>query len=175
MRYWGEFLGVTEEEYSNPCETVSKPFLNQEQEQEQEQDNKNPQTPLAGGEVPPEEKPKRKRMPRTTLKTFVQACKDAGEKPISDYGPMLRYVEDTGLPTEFVQLAWEVFKGEFLPGGPNEGRLQADWRKHFLNYVRKGYFRLWYAKPSGSDGAVEYVLTTQGLQAQAAVLKREAA
>lgn len=36
MRDWGDFLGVTKEEYSNPFETVNEPFLNQKQEQEQE-------------------------------------------------------------------------------------------------------------------------------------------
>ncbi|MCY1196931.1 hypothetical protein D9M72_82870 [compost metagenome] len=37
MRVWGESLDISQEEWGNPCETVSEPFLNQEQEQEQEQ------------------------------------------------------------------------------------------------------------------------------------------
>lgn len=156
--------------YQAPC----KPHRSQEQEQEQEQDINNPLTPLPGGESPPPEKPKRERKPRTTLKTFVTACSDAGERPISDYRPLLDYVEASGLPMEFVQLAWEVFKSEFLPGGANENRLQADWRRHFLNYVKKGYYRLWFAK-QGEGGAVEYALSTQGLQAQAAMDNRRRA
>ncbi len=109
----------------------------------------------------PEPKGKRERKPRTSLKTFVENCAKAGEKPISEYKPLIEYAEATGLPMEFVQLCWLVFKAEFLPEGKNEGRLQADWRRHFLNYVEKGYYRLWYAKP---DGVFE--LTTQGIQAR---------
>jgi len=134
-----------------------------------------PNPPLQGGESPIPEKAKRERKPRTTLKTFVEACRQAGERPISGYRPLLEYVEATGLPTEFVQLAWEVFKGEFLPPGAKSARLQADWRRHFANYVQKGYYRLWYAKPGTGDDQVEYALTTQGLQARAAMTHREAA
>lgn len=38
MRVCGELLGIDPSQFGNPCETVPKPFLNQEQEQEQEQD-----------------------------------------------------------------------------------------------------------------------------------------
>ncbi|MFW8567047.1 YdaU family protein [Orrella sp. 11846] len=125
---------------------------------------------LEGEELEPE-KPKRERKKRVQLKTFIELCKTSGEKPISGYQPLLEYVEATGLPMEFVQLAWEVFKTEFMPGGANEKRQQADWRRHFLNYVQRGYYRLWYAKQSGEDTL--YELSTQGIQAQA--LHREVA
>ena len=72
---------------------------------------------------------------------------------------------------EYVQLAWEVFKSEFMSTGEKASRLQADWRRHFLNYVTKGYYRLWYARKT-DGGATEYVLSTQGIQAQAAVAAR---
>jgi len=121
-----------------------------------------------GGESPP--KPKRE--PRIQLKTFIDQCVQAGEKPISGYQPLLDYVESTGLPMEFVQIAWDVFKREFLPPGQHAHRLQARWRQHFLNYVEKGYYRLWYAKQT-DDGPI-YELSTQGIQAQAS-LRKEAA
>jgi len=38
MRVCGAFLGIVDAPISNPSETVTKPFLNQEQEQEQEQE-----------------------------------------------------------------------------------------------------------------------------------------
>lgn len=115
-----------------------------------------PPNPPAGGC-----KPKRERKVRTSLQTFIARCTDAGEKPISEYRPLLEYVQATGLPMEFVQLCWHEFKREFLPGGSKESRLQADWRMHFLNFVRKGYYRLWYAKADGT-----YELTTVGIQAK---------
>ncbi|QDQ87712.1 hypothetical protein FMZ60_08990 [Alcaligenaceae bacterium SJ-26] len=143
---------------------------------EEDTDINPPQTPPTegGGEAGTKSKPKRIRHQRTTLKGFFQHCIEQGEKPISTYKPLLEYVEASGLPMEFVNLAWTVFKAEHLQGGANERRRQSDWRQHFLNYVTKGYYRLWYARPGG-DGVPAYELTTQGLQAQAATQRREAA
>lgn len=134
--------------------------------------SKHPPNPPAGGdglevdppEDPPEDpgKPKRERRPRVSLKTFIAKCLEGGEKPISEYRPLLEYVEATGLPMEFVGLAWDVFKAEFLPHGAKSARLQADWRRHFLNYVQKGYYRLWFARQDGT-----YELSTAGVQAKA--------
>ena len=135
----------------------------------QEPIQKNPPNP-PGGESPA--KKPRERKPRIQLKTFIDQCVQAGEKPISGYQPLLTYVENTGLPMDFVQIAWDVFKREFLPPGEHANRLQADWRRHFLNYVEKGYYRLWYAKQT-DDGPI-YELSTQGIQAQAS-LRKEAA
>lgn len=132
----------------------------------------NPPNPPAGGESPTPPKPKRERKERIQLKTFIERCRAAGENAISGYRPLLEYVEATGLPMEFVQLAWDEFKRNFGPGGKDEARMQADWRRHFQNYVEKNYLRLWYAKVG--DGGNEYILTTQGLQAQALVAHREA-
>lgn len=110
---------------------------------------------------------------RMTLQTFLANCKTRGEKPISDYEPLARYMAESGLPADFVNLCWAEFKREFLPGGKSERKQQAQWRRHFQNFVERNFFRLWYAKPQG-DGVV-YELTTVGLQAQAAQKHREAA
>lgn len=120
-----------------------------------------PNPSLPEGEEPEPDKPKRKRLPRIQLKTFIEVCKRNGEKPISEYRPLLDYVEKTGLPMDYVQLAWEVFKDEHLEPGANHTRLKADWRRHFLNYIQKGYYRLWYARPDGS-----FDMTTVGYQAK---------
>jgi len=142
-------------------------------------DSPNPKPPLTppcrGGESPsptaePTAEPqsvaplpnlKRERKERVCLKTFLDRCQQAGEKAISDHTPLLEYVDRTGLPLEFIQIAWEVFKAEHLPSGGNGRRLQADWRRHFMNYVTKGYYRLWYATADG-----QYALSTAGVQAQ---------
>lgn len=109
-----------------------------------------------GGE--PETK-KRERKPRTSLKTFLQACKQNGLKPVTTYKPLMEYVGKVSLPAEFLELAWDVFRREHTDGGANEKRLQADWQRHFYNYVTKGYYRLWVCKPDGS-----FELTTVGQQ-----------
>lgn len=132
-----------------------------------------PNPPCQGGEesdTPSADKPKRERKERCSLKTFLERCRAAGETAISGYEPLRKYVDGVELPMEFVQLAWDVFKGEHSPGGTNERRLQADWRKHFLNYVTKGYYRLWYADAEG-----QFALTTVGIQAQKLHARRDAA
>lgn len=138
-----------------------------------EEDKDPPSPPSQGGDEPDPpsaDKPKRERKPAIALKTFLENCKERGEKAISEHKPLLTYVEDTGLPMEFVNLAWMEFKRRHLPEGPDERRLQADWRKHFVNCVTKGWYKLWYASADGG-----YSLTTVGIQAQRLHEKREAA
>ncbi len=142
--------------------SVTQALPREREEKDKEEIPPNP--PLPGGDepgLPSAGKPKRERKVRCTLKTFIDQCREAGETAISGYRPLLEYVDGTGLPMDFVQLAWEVFKGEHLADGANERRLQADWRRHFLNYVTKGYYRLWYATAEGN-----FSLTTVGIQAK---------
>jgi len=162
-KYAEAFCMSSRRESAVSRQAPSKPLRSQEQEQEQEKEQEPPQPPRAGGAEPSSALPsnKRERKPRIALKTFLDRCQQAGEKAVSAYAPLLEYVEATGLPMEFVQLAWDHFKREHLPPGANQARLQADWRRHFLAYVEKGYYRLWYAKPDGG-----YELTTVGIQAQ---------
>ena len=105
--------------------------------------------------------PKRERKSRIALKTFLERCKANGVKPVTSYAPLMEYVDGIKLPVEFLELAWDVFKREHMPGGTNERRLQADWQRHFLNYVSKGYYRLWVCKADGS-----FELTSVGQQAK---------
>lgn len=142
-------------------------------EREEKEEEIPPNPPCQGGEEsdePSADKPKRERKERCSLKTFLERCRAAGETAISGYEPLRKYVDGVELPMEFVQLSWDVFKAEHSPGGANERRLQADWRKHFLNYVTKGYYRLWYADAEG-----HFALTTVGIQAQKLHARRDAA
>lgn len=133
-----------------------------------------PHNPPAGGCTGTlTEKKAKVKAERMTLKTFLDRCRETGEKPISDYEPLARYMAESGLPADFVNLCWQEFRREFLPGGRSERKQQAQWRRHFQNFVERNFFRLWYAKPQG-DG-VAYELTTVGLQAQIALQRREAA
>lgn len=147
-------------------EAFAKSIANQEQEQEQEQEKEIPPNPPSpdgdeGAELDLQAKPKRERKPRVALKTFLEACKANGVKPVTSYTPLMEYVEGIKLPHEFLELAWDVFCREHLPGGANAHRLQADWQRHFCNYVTKGYYRLWVCKADGS-----FELTTLGQQSR---------
>ncbi|MFM9932870.1 hypothetical protein [Achromobacter xylosoxidans] len=146
----------------------------QDKDKDKDKEEIPPNPPLQGGDEPAQPsaaKPKRERKERCTLKTFIDRCRQAGEMAISGYEPLRKYVDGVGLPMEFVQLAWDVFKAEHGPEGVNGRRLQADWRRHFMNYVTKGYYRLWYADAANGT----YALTTQGVQAQRLYAQKEAA
>ncbi|MFY1939512.1 hypothetical protein ACOTCW_29175 [Achromobacter xylosoxidans] len=164
--------GETHDEDSGNAPSVTGALAREREEKDKEEIPPNP--PLQGGEEPIQPsaaKPKRERKERCTLKTFIDRCRQAGETAISGYEPLRKYVDGVGLPMDFVQLAWDVFKSEHGPEGVNERRLQADWRRHFLNYVTKGYYRLWYADAASGT----YALTTQGIQAQRLYAQKEAA
>ncbi|MCY1196424.1 hypothetical protein D9M72_77670 [compost metagenome] len=153
----------------------TQPNAQERQDKDKEEDKEEipPNPPLQGGEEsaqPLAAKPKRERKERCTLKTFIDRCRQAGETAISGYEPLRKYVDGVDLPMEFVQLAWDVFKSEHGPEGVHERRMQVDWRRHFLNYVTKGYYRLWYANAEG-----QFALTTQGVQAQRLHAHKEAA
>lgn len=175
----GEAYGKAfDEAFSKPSGKAStkaygKACPNQEQEQEQDKNNP-PPPPVTGGSAGTlTEKKARVKSERMTLKTFLDRCRETGDRPIGGYEPLQRYIAEAKLPVEFVNLAWAEFKRDFGPGGKRERKQQALWRRHFQNFVEGNFYRLWYAKPQG-DGIV-YELTTVGLQAQMAQQTREAA
>lgn len=127
-------------------------------------------TPTAQYDCGNDGKATRQRKPRTTLKTFLATCKTNAVKPVTSYRPLMDYVDRVKLPSEFLALAWDVFRREHLEGGVHAARTKADWQRHFANYVEKGYYRLWFCKPDGT-----FELTSQGLQAKAFHNGREAA
>lgn len=144
------------------------------EEKSREEEKITPPNPPAGGNAGTfSEKKARVKAERMTLKTFLDRCRESSERPISDYEPLSRYITESGLPIEFVNLCWQEFKRDFLPGGKNDRKQQARWRQHFQNFVERNFYHLWYAKTQG-DG-VSYELTTVGLQAQMATKRREAA
>ncbi|MFY2587186.1 hypothetical protein [Achromobacter xylosoxidans] len=131
-----------------------------------------PNPPSSGGTTGTlGEKKARVREERMTLRTFLDRCKANGERPIAEYEPLQTYIDESGLPVEFVNICWAEFKRDFLPGGKNERKQQARWRQHFQNFVERNYYKLWFAKQDGKN--VAYELTTAGLQAQFAQERRE--
>lgn len=121
--------------------------------------------PPDGGSPPARAKPG-----AVALQTFLDACKERGERPLRDYLPLWRYSEEAGLSQDFVALAWVEFRRRFGPGGVKEGRRQKDWRQTFRNYVECNYLKLW-----AIDGNGAYFLTTLGKQAQKIHESKEAA
>ncbi|QNH21228.1 hypothetical protein HEP73_02140 [Xanthomonas sp. GW] len=117
---------------------------------------KNPPNPPAGAEG---EKPGRRKRAKINFPAFIEACRDAGEKPVCADDPIFTFATDAGIPRDFLHLAWR----EFASKHRTSGRMQKDWRAHFRDAVRRNWFKLWWFP---SEGSCE--LTTAGVQ-----LKRE--
>ncbi|BAO29377.1 helix-turn-helix domain-containing protein [Sulfuritalea hydrogenivorans] len=146
--------GCAQTASTDASQTVSEPSVNHQG---------------AAQALPPSARKTKPKKEEVTFGTWYETIHHAGEKPISDYQPLLNYVELSGLPNAFVDLAWLEFKRRYLPGGTNEAKRYLDWRRVFLKAVEGGWLRLW-----GHNGT-EYFLTAQGQQAQRVHGFREAA
>ena len=104
------------------------------------------------------------------LATFLTECEAKGERPLRDYAPLWRYVQEAGLPQDFTALAWVEFRRRFLPDGTGATKRYKDWRAAFRKYVEGNYLKLWAIDANG-----EYFLTTQGKAAQKIHESKEAA
>jgi hypothetical protein len=95
-----------------------------------------------------------------SLKTFIENCKVAGEKPIPDDDPVIDYAEKVGIPPDFLRLQWREFVDRYKDPDAKKYKL---WRVVFRKSVRGCWFKLWYIDEKG-----QYVLTTIGVQAKKA-------
>lgn len=95
-----------------------------------------------------------------TFNTWREQIKVTGEKAISNYQQVWDYAEKTGLPGEWISLAWITFKERYSNDAGYQGKKYTDWRQVFLNAVKGNWFRLWFVK----DG--QFSLSTQGHQAE---------
>jgi hypothetical protein len=102
-----------------------------------------------------------------TFNAWREQIKATGEKAISEYQPVWVYAEKTGIPNDWINLAWIMFKKRYDTDPVYTGKRYTDWRRAFLNAVEQNYFKLWFVR----DG--EFSLTTSGHQAELAT--REAA
>lgn len=102
-----------------------------------------------------------------TFPVWVEQIKAAGEKAISEYQPVWSYAEKAGIPADWINLAWILFKKRYSTDPTYLGKKYIDWRRVFLNCVEQNYFKLWFVK----DG--QFILTTQGHQAE--IVTREVA
>ena len=97
-----------------------------------------------------------------TFAAFVQACRDAGEKPLPRDHAVFSFAADAGIPVEFLELAWREFARQYRGTTKTQAGVRG-WRQKFENCVRRNWFKLWWFPQEGSCE-----LTTAGVQ-----LKRE--
>lgn len=88
---------------------------------------------------------------------WIEQLKVTGEKAIPEDHEIFSYAKKIRLPIDYVRLCWLEFRRDHLT---KPKKKQASWPQTFSNYVRKGYYRLWFEK----DG--EWLLTTAGIQLQ---------
>ena len=84
--------------------------------------------------------------PLIEFKTFTANCKAAGEKLISDYKAVWDYAEKTGIPTDWIALAWRTFARTHA----DSGKKYKDWRIVFLKAIRGNWMKLWYFDAAGN-------------------------
>ena len=70
-------------------------------------------------------------------------------------------VYERGIPADYINLAWQVFKDRFTTDPNHQDKKYKSWSSAFRQYIDGGFLRLWYSV----DGV--YQLTTAGQQAQA--------
>lgn len=112
-------------------------------------------TESTGGPAGEKPKPRAKResKPLQTLRTFREA---GGLLVRVGDDPLLAYVDNVGLPEDYLRIAVHVFDQRFKP----TEQKQRDWPAHFRNAVQSNWFKLWWA-----DGET-WRLTTAGKQAE---------
>jgi hypothetical protein len=141
------------------------PSQEQEQEQEQEQDLLPPNPPADAGGQDGTRKGRKTRAPSEsiTFAAFVQACREAGQKPIPADDPIFKFADDANIPRDFLRLAWRAFGHKHRTGRKRQKGL-VGWRAHFRDAVRGNWAKVWYFPSEGQAAA----LTTVGIG-----LKRE--
>lgn len=104
----------------------------------------------------------RQKREEVILKTYLENCKQQGIKPLpADHG-IRDYCRDAGITEEMLQVAWCVFRDDYL-NGTNKAKRYKDWPGHFANAVRGGWYKLWY-----TDAAAHCVAwTSRGMQEKA--------
>ena len=98
------------------------------------------------------------------FKTWMESCKAAGEKPISEYRAIFDYAESIRLPVDFLQLAWAEFSRRHSPGGVDCRKKKSDWRAYFRKAVEGNWYHLWFHDVSTD----QFSLTSNGRSAERA-------
>lgn len=122
-----------------------------------------PPIPPCGGQAGDAKPAKRSRKADAmTYDAFVAQCRADGEKLIPADHAVFEFAASTGIPTDFLELAWREFARQYRHTRTTQAGKRG-WRQKFENSVRRNWFKLWWMP---EEGACQ--LTTAGMQ-----LKRE--
>ena len=87
--------------------------------------------------------------------TWYETAKAANPDLFTEEEPVFKYLEKVGLNRDFFLVAWFWFREKHR----HSEKVQKDWPKTLLNYVRNNYGRLWYL-----DKEQNWRLTSAGKQ-----------
>jgi len=118
---------------------------------------------LRSGESADKPRTPRKRREETNLETYLKTCKSEGLKPLPADHAIRDYCRDAGISDEMLQVAWCVFRDDYLTDTIKKAKRYKDWPGHFANAVRGGWYKLWYT--DSAAGCVAW--TSRGLQEKA--------
>lgn len=104
-----------------------------------------------------------------TFQTWLLETKAKGEKAVSDYQPVWDYAKLTGIPEDWIEIAWLRFKERYTGEEKAKKKRYIDWRGVFLRAVKENWLGLWFF----SEKTKEFCLTTVGVCAD--IDTREAA
>lgn len=80
---------------------------------------------------------------------------EADAVPTND--PIYSWARSTGIPCEWIALAWWAFENRYGPDGKDAAKTYTDWRAVFRSAVKEDWLRLWRKARTGG-----WELTTAG-------------
>ena len=165
IRDCGDFIGLSEQEKLNRIETLSKQLNNPSLTSNSNSNSNSIQTPSLR-DAPLSCSTKQKSI---TFQTWLLETKAKGEKAVSDYQPVWDYAKLTGIPEDWIEIAWLRFKERYTGEEKAKKKRYIDWRGVFLRAVKENWLGLWFF----SEKTKEFCLTTVGVCAD--IDTREAA
>ena len=149
----GSLIGLSENEKSNRIETLSKRLQN---DSLISSSNSSSIDPPSLRDVPLSGSTKQKSI---TFQTWLLETKAKGEKAVSDYQPVWDYAKLTGIPEDWIEIAWLRFKERYTGEEKAKKKRYIDWRGVFLRAVKENWLGLWFF----SEKTKEFCLTTVGV------------
>lgn len=159
MRDCAEMIGIKYEPLPNPSPTVPEPVTGAEA-------GTGINNPPSLRDAPPSGSAKQKSV---TFQSWLHATKAKGEKAVSDYKPVWDYAELSGIPADWIEIAWLRFKDRYTGDEKAKRKRYVDWRGVFLRAVKENWLGLWFY----SEKSKSFCLTTVGVCAD--IDTREAA
>lgn len=104
-----------------------------------------PKPPENHQEPPVRAKRARSSVGQQTFADWYTQTKAISPKVFAENDPVYAYIESIGLTKPFMEVAWFYFKADHML----KDKRQKSWPQTFLNYLRKGWIRVWYRTEEG--------------------------